>query len=264
MSSKGRSLPITEIANLFRKPVAQQELELKNFIHPVRGGLKSYGPSKKCTAEACGATGGLLDGMEPLRGDALRQYLGKITKGDTAAAEFNWPVVEAISRWVEVEGATARYREFDPVALIGSRRKDLVASAILVRDGRGSMLTLDPRRANYLTAKGILVVQSLVHHLLRAQFPELAELDIAVLQFPEADEWLDKAKKLRKRTVQEHLLGSVEPIPFAELQAGVAETIGIFEAIRRRAPVPAPDLAWMTCSGGRPKSQTRLRSIGMP
>lgn len=242
MSSKGRSLPLTEIANLFRKPVAQQELELKNFIKPIKGGLKSYGPSKRCTAEACGATGGLLEDTEPLRGDALRRYLGKLTKGDVAAADFNWPIVEAISSWVAEKGIRARHREFDPVTLVGSGRKDLVASAIVVRDGRGSMLTLDPRRANYLTPNGILVVQSLVHHLLRAQFPELAELDIAVLQFPETREWLDEAKDMRKRTVSEHALGGVEPIPFAELRRGVAETLGIFEALRRRDPVPAPDL----------------------
>lgn len=242
MSSKSRSLPLTELANLFRKPAAQQELDLKNFVKPIKGGLPSYAPAKKCTAEACGATGGLLEGADPLRGEALRRYLGKITKGNVAAADFNWPIVDAISGWVEAEGIRARYREFDPVALIGSGRKDLVASAIVVRGGRGSMLTLDPRRANYLTPNGILVVQSLVHHLLRAQFPELAELDIAVLQFPESRAWLDEAKEMRKRIVVEHALGDIEPIPFAELRAGVAETLGIFDVLRRRAPTAAPDL----------------------
>jgi hypothetical protein len=242
MSSKSRSLPLTELANLFRRPIAQQELELKNFAKPIKGGLPSYAPAKKCTAEACGATGGLLEETEPLRGDALRRHLGKITKGDCAAADFNWPIVEAISSWVEAEAIRARHRIFDPVALIGSGRKDLVASAIVVRGGRGSMLTLDPRRANYLTSNGILVVQSLVHHLLRAQFPELSDLDIAVLQFPESADWLDEAKGMRKRTVQEHALRDVQPIPFAELRAGVAETLGIFDALRRRDPVAAPDL----------------------
>lgn len=239
MSSKGRSLPLTELANLYRKSVAQQELELKNFVKPIKGGIKSYGPSKKCTAEACGATGGLLKGTEPLRGLALRQHLGKITKGDIAAADFNWPIVEALSQWVLTENIRALHREFEPVTLVGSGRKDLVSGVIVVREGRGTMLTLDPRRKNCLTRSGILVVQSLVHHLLRMQYPDLADLDISVLQFPETGDWLDEDRDMRKRQVREHRMGDAEPIPFAELRAGVAETLGIFDALRRREPAAA-------------------------
>lgn len=241
MPSKGRSLPLTELANLFRKPFDQQEAELKNFVKPVKGGLTSYAASKKCSAEACGAVGELLEPTAPLCGDALRQHLLKITKGDAFTADFNWPVVEAISRWVATEGIRARHREFDAVPLIGSRRKDLVTPAIVVRGGQGCMITLDPRRTKCLTRNGILVVQSLIHHLVRAQFPELAELDIAVLQFPESRDWLDKAKGIRKRVVKEHALGDEQPIPFPELQAGVAETLRIFESLRKASPIAPLD-----------------------
>lgn len=234
MSSKGRSLPLTELANLYRKPVAQQELELKNFVKPM-GPVKSYGPSKKCAAEACGATGGLLAATEPLRGLALRQHLARIAKGPEAS-DFNWPIVEALSEWVAREGIRALHREFEPVTLVGSGRKDLVSGVIVVREGRGTMLTLDPRRKNFLTRNGILVVQSLVHHLLRMQYPDLADLDISVLQFPETSKWLDEDKDMRKRQVLEHRMGDIEPLPYADLQAGVAQTLGIFEALRRREP----------------------------
>jgi hypothetical protein len=242
MSSKGRSLPLTELANLYRKSVAQQEIELKNFVKPM-GPVKSYGPSKKCAAEACGATGRLLEATEPLRGTALRQYLGKIAKGDIAA-DFNWPIVEALSQWVLTENIRGLHRNFEPVTLVGSGRKDLVSGVIVVRDGRGTMLTLDPRRKNFLTRNGVLVVQSLVHHLLRMQYPDLADLDISVLQFPETRHWLDEDKDMRKRQVLEHRMGDAEPIPFAELRAGVAETLGIFDVLRRREPA-APKASGM-------------------
>lgn len=239
MSSKGRSLPLTELANLFGRASSHQEKELRNFVKPP-GPVKSYGPAKRCAPEACAATGSLLPPTPPLKGEPLRDYLKKITRGDAAASDFNWPVLAGLSDWVRSNGLRAVHREFDAVPLIGSGRKDLVCNVIVVDGLQGSMITLDPRRANFLTDRGVHVVQSLVHHLLREQYPDLAELDISVLQFPESDEFLDDKETLRRREVLVHKLGAREPIEWKQLSEGIAETLSLFEMVRRKAPPTPP------------------------
>ncbi len=230
LASKNRSLPLTELANLFDRPADFQAKAVRQFLRPP-GRLPSYAVAKKFLPEIFGANGPMLEPRPRLTGDALWAYLG--SRADSGSRLFNWPVVCALSELAGQSSFRAVHREFDSVTLVGGQRVKLVGNTVAVVDGRPSLVCLDPRRANFLTASGVHVVQSLIHHLLRTQYPDLEELDIAVLQFPQSDELLDRQKELMRREIVSNQLGDIPPIGVRDLIAGIAETLTIFQAALR-------------------------------
>lgn len=239
MASKSRSLPLTELANLHGKSADFQEVALKNFLRPP-GPIPSYSLSKRCLPEIFGATGALFGATERLAGDKLWEYVTARARGNAAARDFNWPVTEALSSLAAGDDFQAVHREFDAVSLVGGQRTKLVGNVIALIDGRPSLICLDPRRTNFLTPSGLFVVQSLIHHLLRTQYPDLEELDIAVLQFPQLDQRLKRDDKMKRRATVTNRLGDREPMSWSELDAGITETLTIFQSLLHRRPPETP------------------------
>lgn len=231
--SKGRSIPLSELANLHGKAAEIQEKFLHRFVTPRTGKLQSYALLKNCAAEATDAVGGLLAGagLGLISDTALKAELMRKAKGDGAAVAFNWPAVLALREWRRTKLDAAVHRQFAEVPLVGGKRVKLVSDIIPVIKGQGYLVSFDPRRANGLTASGIFIVQSLMHHLLRDQYPDLADLDLAVLQFPEIGELLSEAPLVRRRQVKMNCLGDREPMSWSELQNGIRETLAIFDAV---------------------------------
>lgn len=239
MVSKSRSLPLTELANLFGRAAEYQEVALKNFLKPP-GPIPSYGLSKRCLPEIFGATGALLGATGRLSGDKLWDYVTARARGNISARDFNWPVAEALSGFAAGDGFQSVHREFDAVSLVGGQRTKLVGNVIALVDGRPSLICLDPRRTKFLTAGGLHVVQSLIHHLLRTQYPDLEDLDIAVLQFPQLDQRLERDETMKRRAIISNRLGDREAMPWSDLDAGITETLTIFQSLLRRRPPEAP------------------------
>lgn len=230
--SKGRSIPLSELANLHGKAADVQEKFLHKFVTPRAGKLPSYALLKNCAAEATDAVGGLLagGGLEPISDTALQAELMRKAKGDGAAVAFNWPAVLALREWRRTRLDAAVHRQFAEVPLVGGKRVKLVSDIIPVIKDQGYLVSFDPRRTNGLTASGIFVIQSLMHHLLRDQYPDLADLDLVVLQFPETGELLSELPLVRQRQVMINCLGNREPMSWSELQNGIRETLAIFDA----------------------------------
>lgn len=209
--------------------------------------MPSYNAGKACCVEASAASGSLFESAPALVGEALWQFLlTQKAKNDLTVATFNWAFVSALSDWAGRPGFMARHRQFDQVTLAGMQRARLVTDIIAVKDGTGSMVAVDPRRAEMLSAKGLLVVQSLVHHLIRVQHPDLESLDITILQFPETGTLLpnpnevalaDSEKIIRRRVCVENRLGVAEPIEWAVLSGDVEETLRIFREVVRGAEI---------------------------
>lgn len=239
MGSKSRSLPLTELANLFGRAAETQEVALKNFLRPP-GPIPSYSLSKRCLPEIFGATGGLLGSTDKLTGDKLWDYVTARARGNMSARDFNWPVSEALSDFAAVDGFQAVHREFDAVSLVGGQRTKLVGNVIALVDGRPSLICLDPRRTNFLTAGGLHVVQSLIHHLLRTQYPDLADLDIAVLQFRQLNQPLERDETMKRRVIVANRLGDREAMSWSDLDAGITKTLTIFQSLLQRRPPEAP------------------------
>ena len=194
LALKSRSLPLTELANNFGKPVDQQERGLRRFLKPP-GAIPSYDLVKRCLPEIFGAAGTLLESKTRLTGDSLWDYVTHRSKANPASRDFNWPVVDALSTLADEPGFKAVHREFDAVTLVGGQRTKLVGNVIALIGSTPSLVCLDPRRAHFLTPNGIQVVQSITHHLLRNQYPDLEDLDIVVLQFPEKEGGSPATKK---------------------------------------------------------------------
>lgn len=251
MSSKSRSLPLTELANLFGKSPQRKSDFFRQFVRP-RKFLNSYNAGKSCCIEATAASGELFEGQPALRGEDLWRFLLNVKAAKSRRlldAAFNWPVVSAVSDWSNRPNFRARHRPIEAVNLIGMQRSRLVADIIAIEDGKGSLVALDPRRTEMLTASGLLVVQSLIHHLLREQFPEFSELDIIVLQFPEVGEVLpspvefasaEPGKALWKRRCVPNRLGDTKAIEWESLKDDVAETLRIFREVLGSTTPPRP------------------------
>ncbi len=233
-----RTLPITELANNCSLPRDTQIERLERFRQPT-GPLPSYRLSKGMAPEALGAGTAMLPGAPALRGEHLYRQLLATAKGDAKLATFNWPVVAALAAWSDENGCRAIHREMDAVPVVGRSRKDLLCNVIVAREDQGTLITLDPRRTNGLTAHGILVLQSLIHHLVREQFPDLADFDITVLQFKETNEDLEGPARATRRRVFENTLGSITPIDWSTLEAGIAETLAIYDELAAPQPMKA-------------------------
>ena len=239
--SKGRSIPLSELANLHGKPAEIQDRFLRKFVTPRAGKMPSYSLLKGSAAEATDAVGGLLGsaGLGLIDDHALLAELMRKAKGDAALVAFNWPSVLALREWRRTALDRAIHRQFADVPLVGGKRVKLVSDVIPVIKGRGYLVSFDPRRSNGLTASGMFVVQSLMHHLLRDQYPDLAELDLAVLQFPEIAETLSTKPLVQRRQVVMNCLGDREPMSWSDLESGIRDTLAIFDAAvaaaRRRA-----------------------------
>jgi hypothetical protein len=230
--SKGRSIPLSELANLHGKPPEIQDRFLRKFVTPRAGKMLSYGLLKNSAAEATDAVGDLLAGagLSSIDDRALLAELMRKAKGDAAVVASNWPSVLALREWRRTTLTRAVHRQFADVPLVGGKRVKLVSDIIPVIADRGCLVSFDPRRSNGLTGSGIFVVQSLMHHLLRDQYPDLAELDLAVIQFPEVAETLSTEPLVQKRKVVMNCLGDREPMTWADLEKGIRETLGLFDA----------------------------------
>lgn len=239
-TSKSRSLPLTELANQYGQSEDSQRHFLKRFLKPP-GKISSYDLAKNCIPEAVGATGPLFPTFPGISGGALWEYVTARAKGNCGNRDFNWPIVEALSRWSKSkDGLVARHRAFDAVPLIGTHRARLVGDVLLSDGGPPAMVCIDPRKANGLTERGIFVVQSLIHHLLREQHLDLAECDIWVVQFPLASSYLlspidGKQTKLVSRNILICRLGDIQPIGWSELVAGIGTTLAIFSEMAAEA-----------------------------
>jgi hypothetical protein len=251
--SKGRSIPLSELANLHGKPAEIQDRFLRKFVIPRAGKMPSYGLLKSSAAEATDAVGGLLAsaGLGLIDDSALLVELMRKAKGDAALVAFNWPSVLALREWRRSELDRAVHRQFADVPLVGGKRVKLVSDVIPVIKGRGYLVSFDPRRSNGLTNSGLFIVQSLMHHLLRDQYPDLADLDLAVLQFPEIAEFLSTEPPVQKRKVVMNCLGDRAPMSWSDLESGIRETLAIFDAAVAAARRSAPGGATGT-EGGLP------------
>lgn len=233
--SKGRSIPLNELANLHGRSVEAQYEACWAFTEPLRHKISSYNLVKASAAEATGAVGGLLAevGVRTLSDDELKREALRRAKGDVDNLNFNWPPLLALRDWSRDHVARAVHREFPQVTLLGGQRVSLVVNVIAVFEGRGHLLTLDPRRAKTLTRSGLYVLQSMVHHLLREQYPDLSDLDIAILQFPEMAELIEKGSKARKRQIITNRLGDRSAMDYRDLSDGIRETLSIFQRVLR-------------------------------
>lgn len=238
--SKLRSLPLTELANCHGLPADVQERKLEDFAKPIKGKLKSYGATKASSPEALGAVGGLFpEGVAKATEQQLRELARQHAKGDAVNAEFNWTTILALHRWGLTLSRAIHY-DIPAVAVYRDRRIAIAIDAVPVINGRGHLITLDPRRGQYrLTPSGVFVLQSLMHHQLREQYPQFQEFEVSVLQFPESSDIYRPAEREGSKPVYHRgvvlvSLGDREPMPFAELAAGVAQTLSIYDAIVAR------------------------------
>ncbi len=233
MVSRSRTLPLTEVANQHGNSLEAQRAFLRRFLGPV-GPLRSYNVGKRCAPEALGATGPLFPPMAGLTDSALWEYVTRQSKGDVDVRDFNWPIVEALSRNFGASPSTiSRYRSFDTVPLVGTHRARLVCDALISDGGPAALFSLDPRKAHGLTDWGAFVVQSLIHHLLREQYPDLADCDIWIVRFPPTVKFLNSPidgsqTSMLERQVIVDRLGDREPMSWSELSSGMAQTFAIY------------------------------------
>lgn len=218
---KSRRLTETDLANMAFQSTDVKRLRLTALLRPKKI-LGSYEPFRSTASDAVNQQFPFFDEPQtatPL--GKLEEVVAKACKGSQALLEMNLAIARATHEFAISVNLTAERADIRPITLAHGHSYQFGMPLIMRYNLAATVAFPDLRRTVPLSSLGCRVVGSLMHQRWRVNYPDLAELRLAIWRYSNNG----------RRTIREIAIEDNELIPYADLVADVAESYSILHAI---------------------------------
>jgi hypothetical protein len=220
---KSRRLTETDLANMAFLPRDVKRLKLIALIKPkkIQG---SYEPFRSTAGDAVNQQFPFFDEEQdatPL--GKLEEVVAKACRGDGELLAMNLAVARATHEFASKVELTAERADIRPITLAFGHAYHFGMPLIMRYGGVAYAAFPDLRRTGPLSVAGCRFVFSMMHQRWRVNYPDLAELRLAIWRYLNNSD----------RTVREIPCLDSSLIPYADLMADVTDTYDILHTIMK-------------------------------
>jgi len=215
-----RPLPDLDLARIAPMPREQKRraLEQMKLAWPPF----SYGPMRRSALDILNIQAGPLATGTRTPWQVIEADIRAHSKSSNET-NANLCVAEALYFFAEERKFTGRRQEFFALPIGVSEKVTYWSPAIVVIDGRPSVLFIDPRRTRKLSADGRRFVFSVMHERIRVADPDLAQIGLGIIQFANLEDDV--------RAPSLHTDDGIDLIDFDTLDSMVRETYALWREV---------------------------------